>query len=910
MLIHSLRKRMKGVIWFIVITFVLSIFFLGAASYFDSQRAGQQRTESEHVRSTQVNRDLELFRSPTPLAEVSLGGNSSVITEGLLNRRMVEAGMSPDKLQDIPEFYREALRSNMVEQLISEELMFLEGQSQRLDVEAAVLSQIESIRQRQGGGEMFSRLLQSNGFSDEDDFRDYLRRGLVMQKLREKLFARRTVTDDDIRLYYSAQPDSFKDEQGNRKPLEEVKNLIHSILQDQVTEEELQAYYEQHKPRWQKPKVIDLRYMVLNVESRRFPLAADAIEEMAVQTYYDTHHDDFLAPEKVGLELLYLDKDKLRQTFVLVDEELEQYYRDNELRYYEEARVNAAHILVSADTQGSDEQALNFIENLKADILTKKIEFAEAAKLYSEDGGSGSQGGSLGVFYRGEMEAAFDEYCFEGPVKALSEPIKTVYGYHLIFVEERFEARQKPLSEVYDEVASAVIEDGIGLVADDVLDTILLQKQSMSAEIHQERQKMLTERRAKYPESINRSLLSFAPLHEQISGLDNPSFGQYAKVFSQALSAEKDGFIGKVLLGEGNDPEVIKEIAVGTNGDRIDYSILSMLRTIKTGEISDMVETPRGYYLLRITDRDKQELRPLEEVREKIEKILMAQKRQELYQRRIASIYEELGKGRPFGELTSVNSDSKTAAQGGLVENLPLDMESSPIGYADGVREDLFTMGKIDEKIFSILQYLPANKVSQPLNMGDRTLFFYIEQIHPLEFASFSKVQAEIKDIMIMKINESEIKEFYNRNLGDYMVKPRIVLQQLLYRDEETAKSQLQAIKKGLSFEKAGESHINLDRGNFVTNRGRVELENLDFLDMATRAKVYALDAGGILDEPVKLQIGYSLIKLVEKTEQRVKELTEVADTIVQKLREQKRDKIFESYLKELKNKATNIKML
>jgi peptidyl-prolyl cis-trans isomerase C len=885
---------------------VLSIFFIGAAGYFDSRNADRQRADSESVRNTQVSRDLELFRLNTPLAEVSLGSHSSVITEGLLNRRMVESGMTPDKMKDIPDFYRETLRSSMVEQLVNEELMFLEGKNQGIDVEAAVLSQVETIRQRQGGGEMFTRLLQANGFADEDDFRAYLRRGLMLQNLRDKLFEGRTVTDEDVEFYYRVHRDSFKDEAGNHKPLEQVKDLIRAQLRDQVTEEDMMAYYEKHKPRWQKPKVIDVRYIAVREDSERFSLPVDSIDETAVQSYYNANKNEFLAPEKVGLELLYIDKEKLRSEFVIVEDELTAYYKENELRYYEEAQVKASHILVSEKTQGTEEDALKFIENLKADILTKKIEFAEAAKLY---GGSGSQGGSLGVFYRGEMTGEFDEYCFTGPVGVLSEPVKTTYGYHLIFVEERIEARQKSFEEVREEVKTAVVDDNIGLVADDIIDTILLKKQEMNAAVREEKEKMLAERRKNYPESVNRTLLAFVPLHEKINSMENPGFGQYAEVFSHAPSAAKAGFLGQVLLGDGNSPEAIAEIS--SSGDKIDYPVLAMLRTLKTGEISDMVETGRGYYLLRIRDREAPEVRPLSEVQEQIKKMLTDKIRRERFQKRIATIKEELAKGTvAFGDLAAANSDSKTAAQGGLVEGLRLDPENSPIGYGEGVREDLFSMGKIDEKVFALLQYLPEGKVSEALDMGDKVLFFHVDKIHPGEFEPFVKVKQEIEEAMTLKVSEAEIRRFYNENINDYVVKPRIVLQQILYRDEETAKNQLQAIQKGLSFDKAGESHMNMDRSNFMTNRGKVELENVDFLDVATRAKVYALNDGEVLAEPVKSAVGYSLIKLLEKSDERTKTLEEVTDAIVQKLKEKRREEIFESYLKELRNKAANIKMM
>jgi parvulin-like peptidyl-prolyl isomerase len=109
-------------------------------------------------------------------------------------------------------------------------------------------------------------------------------------------------------------------------------------------------------------------------------------------------------------------------------------------------QVRARHILIrvkgspSPVTPGqkdlSDEEAL-----AKAQDLRKRIQagedFAQLARKESDDTGSGANGGDLGSFRHGQMVPSFEEAAFALPPGALSEPVKSPFGYHLIKVESK-----------------------------------------------------------------------------------------------------------------------------------------------------------------------------------------------------------------------------------------------------------------------------------------------------------------------------------------------------------------------------------------------------------------------------------------------------------------------------------------
>jgi len=67
--------------------------------------------------------------------------------------------------------------------------------------------------------------------------------------------------------------------------------------------------------------------------------------------------------------------------------------------------------------------------------LRNGADFATAAKRFSMDPASKEQGGSLGWFRRGQMETKFEDVAFSLRPGTISQPVETVYGYHIIQVE-------------------------------------------------------------------------------------------------------------------------------------------------------------------------------------------------------------------------------------------------------------------------------------------------------------------------------------------------------------------------------------------------------------------------------------------------------------------------------------------
>ena len=77
------------------------------------------------------------------------------------------------------------------------------------------------------------------------------------------------------------------------------------------------------------------------------------------------------------------------------------------------------------------------LNKIKEDINLGNISFSEAANNYSEDPGSKNMGGSLGWVKRGSLVKNFETVAFTLKLNQISEPIKTLFGLHLIETLEK-----------------------------------------------------------------------------------------------------------------------------------------------------------------------------------------------------------------------------------------------------------------------------------------------------------------------------------------------------------------------------------------------------------------------------------------------------------------------------------------
>jgi peptidyl-prolyl cis-trans isomerase C len=90
------------------------------------------------------------------------------------------------------------------------------------------------------------------------------------------------------------------------------------------------------------------------------------------------------------------------------------------------AVATASHILVKTEKECLDIKK----------VIEDGASFADMAKKHSQCP-SGKNGGGLGSFKRGQMVPEFDQIAFSGELKKVLGPIKTQFGYHLLWIDSR-----------------------------------------------------------------------------------------------------------------------------------------------------------------------------------------------------------------------------------------------------------------------------------------------------------------------------------------------------------------------------------------------------------------------------------------------------------------------------------------
>ena len=106
--------------------------------------------------------------------------------------------------------------------------------------------------------------------------------------------------------------------------------------------------------------------------------------------------------------------------------------------------VNAFHILVQVDENANPKDtlaALKKIQNLRRKINDPATDFEKIAKTASEDPSAATNGGDLGYFSAFQMVYPFESAAFNTGLGSVSDPIRTRFGYHIIYVKDKRPAR-------------------------------------------------------------------------------------------------------------------------------------------------------------------------------------------------------------------------------------------------------------------------------------------------------------------------------------------------------------------------------------------------------------------------------------------------------------------------------------
>jgi peptidyl-prolyl cis-trans isomerase D len=214
------------------------------------------------------------------------------------------------------------------------------------------------------------------------------------------------------------------------------------------------------------PYELERRY-VLDKQEREIDYALIAASSFAgqvqvtdeqVQAWYDKNKSQFMSPETVDLEYLEVTRAMAEARVEVTEGALKDYFETVKDRYESPERRRARHILITAEN-GLDDAAAE----KKATELTAQAKagasFEDLAKKNSKDPGSAQQGGDLGWAQRGMFVGPFEEALFAMSKGEIRGPIKTQFGYHVLRLEDIETGHLKSFDEAREELEAEFRKD-------------------------------------------------------------------------------------------------------------------------------------------------------------------------------------------------------------------------------------------------------------------------------------------------------------------------------------------------------------------------------------------------------------------------------------------------------------------
>ncbi|MCF8259924.1 MAG: peptidylprolyl isomerase [Melioribacteraceae bacterium] len=389
----------------------------------------------------------------------------------------------------------------------------------------------------------------------------------------------------------------------------------------EVTESEIEDYYNEHKSDYEVKEQRKLKYVLFNKK----PSNSDSTgivnnlnsivtkldgDTSTFKTYVEIYSDEPYSldttaisslPANAVSKLMAANRNDLIGP-LLTGQSYTLYKLVDKIKSDEEF-VRASHILIRLGT--NDDSVKTVVDGLY-DRLIAGEPFAALAKEYSEDPSNAPKGGDLGWFGKGAMVKEFEDASFNGKIDEVQKPIKTRFGYHIIKVTGK--SNQKFVVEkiVNNINASPTTVDKIYNRASDF--AYLAGENDFTKEAE---------------------LMKF-----QIS--ETPSFSENAQSIP----------------------------GLGSNKGAIRFAFDNSV-----GSISEVFRVAAGYAVVMVSDITEEGYKPLEEVKNQIEINVRNEKKLDKTFAIAQQISESLGADDDFGKAREIYSKAKVSAASDYTPN-------------------------------------------------------------------------------------------------------------------------------------------------------------------------------------------------------------------------------------------------
>ncbi len=153
----------------------------------------------------------------------------------------------------------------------------------------------------------------------------------------------------------------------------------------------------------------------------------------------------------------------IKKDIDISEEHLQDFFNENTDAFVSEDTVRLSHILI----EKYDDEALDRALEIRKSIRNSD-DFFRFVQVCSECP-TCCQSGDLGYFVRGELIPEIDQVVFNMSLNEISEPIKTIFGYHIVIVTDK----KKHKKSCYNDVKEALREHLVELQTEVILIKLL-----------------------------------------------------------------------------------------------------------------------------------------------------------------------------------------------------------------------------------------------------------------------------------------------------------------------------------------------------------------------------------------------------------------------------------------------------
>ncbi len=391
--------------------------------------------------------------------------------------------------------------------------------------------------------------------------------------------------------------------------------------------------------------------------------------------------------------LLFDPEDQAVEPESITDEDVSAYYSEHPEAFLEDDRVSLSYVMIPKQPSVADSQrVVRQIEELY-DQLVNGADFETLARDFSEDTSNASEGGDLGFFGRNAMVPEFEAAAFETPPGTVSQPVKTEYGWHIIKVEEtavrdgeeQVRARHILLQTIIGQQTLGALNDQARQLQARAVESGLEDAvRAMPDSLQVESTGFFADRPDGFIPGIGylvgASSFAFASEPGEIGEVLENTSGFYvlenagekpagvlpleevelrirsilvrnrkmeqARLRGEEVRAGLAGGNLDALSGEmadqvaTTDPITRQQAFIPRIGQDLNF-IKGAFQLSETGELSEVVEGERGYYLIQLVNREPVDETTYEMVKENLKRQLLIQKQNQLYQEWLTRLRED-----------------------------------------------------------------------------------------------------------------------------------------------------------------------------------------------------------------------------------------------------------------------------